>query len=271
MDIQLGYWRWKVYRWNEHPNPFRGRADLALEWLRRFRNDRLIMSELRATLSAAGVNGQRSSDDNHVLEEVAARLSSGEFYVCAESSYPFHTAAVDVTPADAPDTVVEPPPPAAPAPAPKPAPETEPEPTLPQDADPAAIAQALQQAAQTGTPFCAECEKAKALAKAHAPVEESTLPDSADAEEIAESLQAASRTGTPFCAECEKARAQAAKSRPQPRPAPAPQLQPAPPPESTLPDSADAVAIAQSLQTASRKGTPFCEECERARLAAMSH
>jgi hypothetical protein len=216
MDIQLGYWRWKVFRWNEHPNPFKGRSDLALEWLRRFQNDRLVMSELRATLSAAGANTTLWPDDRRVLEEVAARLSSGEFHVCAESSYPFHTAVATVTPPD-PDAetaaeVLKAPPP-SPAPAP-PAPEPAPESTLSQNADAAKIAEVMKQAAQDGTPFCEEC-------------------------------------------------AQLAQAKLNP----AAQLPPPPPPASTLPDSADPVAIAQSLQTAARNGTPFCAECERLRQA----
>jgi hypothetical protein len=208
MDIQLGYWRWKIYRWNEHPNPFRGRSDLALEWLRRFQNDRMVMSELRATLTAAaGSNAQRWADDNRVLQEVAARLSSGEFYVCAESSYPINTPIAAVTPPDA--VPVEVPPP---SPAPKPPPE--PEPSLSPDADAAQIAAVLQQAAQEGTPFCEECARLAAQA--------------------------------------------------QPQPA---KLPPPPPPETTLPDAADPVAIAQSLQAAAQNGTPLCVECERLRLA----
>lgn len=214
MDIQLGYWRWKVYRWNEHPNPFRGRSDLALEWLRRFQNDRLVMSELRATLAAAGANTQFWPDDKRVLEEVAARLSSGEFHVCAESSYPFHTPAAEVVPPD-PDAEtaaqVMSAPPAAPAPAPPP--EVETQPTLPQNADPAQIAEVLKQAAQKGTPFCEECAKAAQAAKLNpaaelppAPPPESTLPPSVDPVAMAESLQTASEDGTAFCAECERLR-----------------------------------------------------------------
>jgi len=55
MDIQLGYWRWRIYRWNEHPNPFLGRPDLALEWLRRFQDDGLAMSELRDLLDGTSL------------------------------------------------------------------------------------------------------------------------------------------------------------------------------------------------------------------------
>ena len=222
MDIQLGYWRWKVYRWNEHPNPFRGRSDLALEWLRRFQNDRLVMSELRATLSAAGANAQFWPDDKRVLEEVAARLSSGEFHLCAEASYPFRTPEAKIMPPD-PDAeaaaqIMSAPPAAAPAPAP--APEPEPPATLSQNADAAQIAEVLKQAAQRGTPFCEECAKAAAAKSA-----------------------AAQAGGL----------------------SPAAQLPPPPPPESTLPESVDPVAMAQSLQAASEDGTAFCAECERMR------
>lgn len=216
MDIQLGYWRWKVYRWNEHPNPFRGRADLALEWLRRFQNDRLVMSELRATLAAAGATTQFSPDDKRVLEEVAARLSSGEFHVCAEASYPFRTPEAKIMPPD-PDAEtaaqIMSAPPAPPSPAPAPAPEAEPPATLPQNADAAQIAEALRQAAQQGTPFCEECAKATQAAKLNSaaqlpppPPPESTLPPSVDPVAMAQALQTASRDGIAFCAERERAR-----------------------------------------------------------------
>ena len=215
MDIQLGYWRWKIYRWNEHPNPFRGRSDLALEWLRRFQNNRMVMAELRDKLASAGANLPKWSDDGRVLQEVADRLSSGEFQVCAESSHPFQTAAAVVTPpdpeAEAAAQILAAPREAPPPPPPAPAAESEPEPTLSSCADPAATAENLKQAAGEGVPFCEECAKAAAGQQIQPspvppPAPESTLPGSADAAAIAQSLQNAASDGTPFCEECERAR-----------------------------------------------------------------
>lgn len=231
MDIQLGYWRWKIYRWNEHPNPFRGRSDLALEWLRRFQKDRLVMSELRAQLSRAGLDSQLwSADDNRVLQEVAVRLSSGEFQVCAESSHPFQTAVASVTPVDpeaqeAAEILNAPP---APAPTPAPKPEPAPAPTLAESADAVMIAEVLKQAAQTGAPFCEECQKAK---QAQAKVQPAPAAQPAAAKPPATATPGAAATPDDT--------------------------------DATFPSSADPAAIATTLQTAARNGDTFCVESER--------
>jgi hypothetical protein len=232
MDIQVGYWRWKIYRWNEHPNPFRGRSDLALEWLRRFQKDRMVMSELRAQLSRAGLDAQLgSADDNRVLQEVAVRLSSGEFQVCAESSHPFQTAVASVTPTDpeaeAAAEILNAPP--APTPTPAPKPEPAPAPTLAGDADAAMIAEVLKQAAQTGAPFCEECQKAK---QAQAKVQPASAPQPAAAASPGVAATPAA-VATPDAA------------------------------DATFPSSADTAAIATALQTAARNGDTFCVESDR--------
>jgi len=233
MDVQLGYWRRKIYRWNEHPNPFQGRSDLALSWLRRFQSDRLVMSELRTLLDRAANPLSRSSDDA-VLKEVAARLSSGEFHICTEYGHPIHMAVADVQPADpdaaAKEALENAPPARAPAP-PPPAPAPAPAPTIPENADAAQIASVLTEAAQEGAPFCEVCEKAKAE---------------------------------------EAAAAAAAAPKPAAAASPAPATKPpAPPPAAaTFPPTLDAAAVAQGLQNAAEKGTPFCAECEKARRDA---
>ena len=202
MDIQLGYWRWKIYRWNEHPNPFRGRHDLALEWLRRLSNNGMAMPELRSLLERAGLGVSNRPDDQHVLEEVAARLSSGEFQVCAESSHPFHSPEAKVVPPDASAAAVEaleaitqaPPPPAATAapaaasPAPSPLAQPAQESTLSQNADPAAIA-----------PTGFDGETPRTLVTA-------TFSDTVDAAAIAVLMKKAAEEGLPFCEECERAK-----------------------------------------------------------------
>lgn len=193
MDIQLGYWRWKIYRWNEHPNPFRGRHDLAVEWLRRVSSSSMVMPELRALLERTGLGVATRRDDQQVLEEVAARLSSGEFQVCAESSHPFHTPEFKVVPPDAGAeaeeelaAMTEPPPaPASPPPMEEPeeAPVEQPAPavstaaavadspappppapaatTFSDTVNAAATAALMKKAAEEGIPFCEECERIK--------------------------------------------------------------------------------------------------------------
>jgi hypothetical protein len=209
MDIQLGYWRWKIYRWNEHPNPFKGRTDLALEWLRRFQSDRLVMSELHALL---GGNALRWSEDHQVLEEIAARLSSGEFQVCAQSGHPFPLAVADVYPAEAESAPLQQktqaPPPAQPSPQ-----EPPPDPTLPPAADAAVIAQTLKNASERGTAFCEVCAKQQASSAPltpailpPTPLPPSTFPPSVDADAVVAGLKTGSDDGVPFCEICEKAR-----------------------------------------------------------------
>jgi hypothetical protein len=155
MDIQLGYWRWKLFRWNEHPNPYRNRPDLALSWLTRFQNDPAVMSDLRNLLGAS------ITDPQTILQQIAGKLSSGEIYVCMESCGPVSLTA-EATEAQEqvePDLSQMR---AQSSPAPPPAPPPAPESTLGPATDAAATAQVLKDAARDGVPFCEECEKARA-------------------------------------------------------------------------------------------------------------
>jgi hypothetical protein len=87
---------------------------------------------------------------------------------------------------------------------------------FPEDHDQIAQAQALQQAARTGAPFCEECEKAKlallarqapAARKAPAPTDDAEqFPATHDQDAQAQALEAAAVDGVPFCEECERAR-----------------------------------------------------------------
>lgn len=67
--------------------------------------------------------------------------------------------------------------------------------TFPPDADAAAIAGVLQDAARDGVPFCEECMKAAAP-------EYSTFPPGIDAPAAARVLMDAAIDGVPFCEEC---------------------------------------------------------------------
>jgi hypothetical protein len=247
MQIEHGYWRWKIFRWDRHPNPFRGRSDLALNWLRGFENDRRVMSELRQLLADARSNALQRATDRQVLEDVALRLSSGEFQVCAESSHPFHHDVTEIKIA-APvsdqelDAIVQPPAAAAPAP-PPPAPVPA-EATLPENADADRIADALKEAARKGTPFCEECEKAP-LSKRSI-----SLP-----------MPVAGGGGAPAARSAE---VQAVLRSPATSPAEVP------PSQGGLSPNVDPAEFARVMRQASAEGQPFCEECERARLKQAS-
>jgi diadenosine tetraphosphatase ApaH/serine/threonine PP2A family protein phosphatase len=223
MKAQLGYWRWKVYRWNEHANPFRDRYELALEWLRQHQNDRAFLEELRATLIRCGLVYLPLDDSRRILEEVARRLSTGELHLCGEFFDPFYSPGAVPAPAEEQPIPARAapvaPPPAAPPPAPAPAPAPAQQTTastspaaVSSTTDAAATAQALKDAAQSGIPFCEECEKAKQAAKKAAPPPavpeevDAGVSQNTDAAATAQALQNAASTGTPFCAECEKAR-----------------------------------------------------------------
>ncbi|MGA2721381.1 MAG: hypothetical protein ABSG79_03105 [Bryobacteraceae bacterium] len=199
MDIQLGYWRWRIYRWNEHPNPFLGRPDLALEWLRRFQDDGLAMSELRDLLDGTSL---QFPEHRQLLEDVAARISSGELHVCAQASHPYPQEIPDVGLAEEAPMPEVPVRKATPPPPPLPPPES----TLPENADAVRIATALQQAAEIGAPFCEECAKLAQQKALAASLPASPPPPAIDNVAIAALMKQAAAEGRPFCEECERAR-----------------------------------------------------------------
>jgi hypothetical protein len=100
------------------------------------------------------------------------------------------------------------------------------------------------------------------------PVEPPTFSDALDAELLAAAMKEAARQGVPFCEECEKAKlanerrqaAEAAASKPAAPPAP-------PVGEAMFSEAVDAELLATAMKEAARQGVPFCEECEKAKLA----
>jgi hypothetical protein len=216
MDTQLGYWRWKLFRWNDHPNPYRNRSDLAFTWLSQFQGNASAMAELQNLLGHSATGGYAPIDPVLLLQQIADKMASGEIQACVEVCGPVVLQAVAGSGAEevVPDIAQ-----LRQAAAPAPAPLTEPpeEPTLAPDNDAAAQAQALKDAAKKGAPFCEECAKASqakitvtpspATTSAPAPAEPpSTLGPDNDAPAQAQALREAAETGAPFCAECEKAR-----------------------------------------------------------------
>jgi hypothetical protein len=211
MDTQLGYWRWKFFRWNEHPNPYRNRSDLALIWLNQFQGNPSAMAELQLLLNNSATSAYITTDPVMVLQQVAEKMASGEIQVCAEVCGPVALKSVALM---LPDEVegelsrMQ----GTSAPAPSPAPEPAEESTLGPNIDPECQAQALKDAAEDGSPFCEECEKAaQAKIKATNAAREAAKPAPPPDPQIDEILQAqalkdAARKGAPFCEECEKAK-----------------------------------------------------------------
>ncbi len=139
-------------------------------------------------------------------------------------------------------------------------------------------AKVLELAAQDGVPFCEECAKAAAKKAPQAP----PIIDPATAAAQAATLQSAAKSGIPFCAECEKLKKQKQQEKkeqdskpaqaqqgasPEKRPADAP---PAKPDEQKpIIDEKTAAAQAATLTGAAKRGSPFCEECAKAREQAQ--
>jgi hypothetical protein len=211
MDTQLGYWRWKLFRWNDHPNPYRNRPDLAFTWLSQFQGNATAMAELQNLLGQSSTGAYASIETGAVLQQIADKMASGEIQACVEVCGPVVLQAVagEGSAEVVPDIAL-----LRQSATPAPAPVTEPpdEPTLAPDNDAAAQAQTLKDAAQKGTPLCEECTKAPLPRMAPSPrtpppVEPpSTLGPDNDAPAQAQALREAAQTGAPFCAECEKAR-----------------------------------------------------------------
>lgn len=108
------------------------------------------------------------------------------------------------------------------------------------------LAAMLETAAQEATPFCEECEQAKAREAATSPVVPPT-PEEARQDAQAAVLEQAARQAIPFCEVCQLAEAQ-----PMPPPAAAP-----------TPVETAQGAQASVLEQAAKNGTPFCEICEQ--------
>lgn len=201
---EFGLWRWTIHRWNEHPNPFLGRPDLALQWLRQYESEPLFLQELRRLIEAPAVF---HVSDAQVLKDAAEQLSAGRLQMCGEFCGHYRSPATDVKFAE--EEVIPPKaPPPAPAPSPPPSQEAPAPAAFSSNTDEQAQADALKTAAENGTPFCEECEKAKPK-PAPTPkvvVTEATLPANVDPTAVAQVLKAAAENGTPFCAECLKAR-----------------------------------------------------------------
>jgi hypothetical protein len=212
MDTQLGYWRWKLFRWNDHPNPYRNRPDDALNWLRQYQTNAIAMAEFTDLLRNSVTGGYISGDPQLILRQLADKMSTGEIQVCVELCGPSTLMAwsgdgeaePDLTDADESSSPAAAPASDSPPPAAASADDDEsPEPTLAGTTDPAAMAQALKDAAEKGTPFCEECAKAAAEQLVSPSPEPEVDIDPATAAILKEAAQ----DGVPFCEECVKAAA----------------------------------------------------------------
>ena len=137
-----------------------GEYDSAKIWLSGFLvNDERAMNLRIAAHHGGDGLGLTQRSGQHVVDELARRIASGQLRVCHRQSV-----IVDDEPMvmeAAPTTLSPPPPPVArgrSAPVSAPPPEQR---TLPPNVDAAATAAVLTQAAQDGIPFCEVCEKAR--------------------------------------------------------------------------------------------------------------
>jgi septal ring-binding cell division protein DamX len=168
MDTQLGYWRWKLFRWNDRPNPYRNQPDLAHTWLSQFHNNASAMADLQTLLGNSATGAYSTPvDQAQLLRLIADKMATGEIIAAVELCGP--VALMNVTGAG--QEEVEPDlsqlqSSSKPAPAPAPAPAAAAESTLSPDNDTAAQVAVLKAAAAQGVPFCEECEKAAAAAAA---------------------------------------------------------------------------------------------------------
>jgi hypothetical protein len=162
MEIQLGYWRWRLFRWNEHPNPYLDRPDLALTWLRQFQNDAAFIDELRDLMRSPGGAVYGPADTEVILRGVADQMASGAILPCIDLCGPTKLATAMGLPGDTddPDLSELQSQPSPPAPAPPSDPPADPPATLDPATDPEAQAQAMKDAAETGSPLVEECQKA---------------------------------------------------------------------------------------------------------------
>ena len=149
--------RWHECRGCEHVDDERG-IDAAMHALRERKFDQAAMEDLRHV--ALRYDDERllvRATDDEVCMRVAGLISSGRLRLCGALPQVYRdegVALVKAPPQPKPARrFVEPPPPAPPAP-----PEDS---TFTPNLDAAALAKVLTDAAQAGTPFCEECEKAR--------------------------------------------------------------------------------------------------------------
>jgi len=134
------------------------RADDAMHWLRPHLANHVLMKDLRLLLVSEKIPHVESMNHQQVCQFVATQLFQNKF-VLAKTLLLKHESVVIVVeeapaPIEAPKSKAEPaPPPEAPRPAPAPEPVD--------NTDYEAQAATLVAAAENGTPFCEECEKAK--------------------------------------------------------------------------------------------------------------
>jgi hypothetical protein len=297
METQLGYWRWKLFRWNDHPNPYLNRSDLAFTWLTQFQGNTSVMLELRELLSGTATGGYATTDPATILQQLANKMASGEIQLCAEICGPtkfvpdYEGLFEETGQPDLSEMQVEATP-NAPAEI-----ETPPEPTLQPDNDALIQAGVLKNAAEEGVPFCEECEKALAAAiveppdevfgpehdqvaqvevlkeSAEAgvhfcelcsqlepqgePEEEDEFGPDNDVESQVKVLKESAQKGSHFCAICEKMAEESNRAPAQKR------LQPSSP--ITFGPDSDTEMQSQVLREASENGDHFCALCEEAR------
>jgi hypothetical protein len=221
--------------------------------------DSRLVRGFRELLAAGRADGGVSRmTDVEVLEALASRIAMRQLHVYTRQRVRRRFAIeVEVV-----DEVLEP---LAQAPADEPAEE---------HVDVPAQVAVMLQAAHEGVPFCEECEKARLeedAASATAPASV-VAPAYAGVDVPAQAavMREAAAAGSPFCEECEKARLEELDEEKATDAAAATDSDA---PVAPRPDdfaNTDVAAQAATMTDAATEGAPFCEECEKARLAEES-
>ena len=136
--------------------------DMAVQWARRFSADDFTLTSFESLLREC-VSGAHFEEDAAVVEQVAQKLASGELKVWGRKwGFAGMTSAKAEKPMAPPFDPAErkryQPDDSAPSS----------EPGFPEEADLVAIAEVAKQAAESGVPFCEECERARREAQGQA-------------------------------------------------------------------------------------------------------
>jgi hypothetical protein len=150
---------WEVRRWydplsEETETRQCATREWAYRWLLGFRGDAFRMREFRRLLASANYRSLDRCDDDEVLKLLGSEIGSGRFLLVRSKPLLLAVAGGESEAAPAPGAAVTRPAPRPPSPAP-----VFDEPTLPETADPIAIAAVMREAATLGLPFCEECAR----------------------------------------------------------------------------------------------------------------
>lgn len=155
MQVPIGATGWYLCDWEDEPDSsyveLTGREAYLIQWLKQFQGDVYAIRAMRGLLGAS----HPWSDDEQVFADSLGRLTTGAWKARRDAFSLFPVSGTAEPGEAAPFPIEER---RAASSSPGPAPDA---PVFPSDIDPAAIAQAQQEAAALGVPFCEECLRAQ--------------------------------------------------------------------------------------------------------------